>query len=103
MAQFLLGNVVVMRVVITATDNVTRITLPNQPGTEIPAITLRMETPDGVVSVLPSENITTSEVGVYEYAYLPLSAGIHRILWVTHGANAGASEDHFTVIPTTVI
>ena len=103
MAKFLLGNVVRLRLTVLATDGVTKIAVPVIPETEIPAITLRMQTPDGVVSILPSENLTNPIVGIYDYEYLPVAAGIHRILWVTNGSNAGAIEDNFTVIPTTLI
>ncbi len=103
MAKFLLGNVVRLRLTVTASDSDTKIVVPVIPDTIIPSITLRMQTPDGVVSILPSENITNPSVGIYDYEYLPVVAGIHRILWVTNGSNAGALEDSFTVIPTTLI
>lgn len=103
MAKFLLGNVVRLRLTVTATDGVTLVVVPTLPDTIIPAITLRVQTPDGVVSILPSENLTNPSTGVYDYEYLPVVEGIHRILWVTNGSNAGAIEDSFTVIPTTLI
>lgn len=103
MAKFLLGNVVRLRLTVTASDSVTKIVLPFIPDTIIPSVTLRMQTPDGVVSILPSENLTNPSIGVYDYEYLPVVEGIHRILWITNGSNAGALEDSFTVIPTTLI
>lgn len=103
MAKFLLGNVVRLRLTVTASDSVTKIVLPFIPDTIIPSVTLRMQTPDGVVGILPSENLTNPSIGVYDYEYLPTVEGIHRILWITNGSNAGALEDSFTVIPTTLI
>ena len=60
-------------------------------------VALTITLPDG--STHAQASVSPASVGVYNYDYPTVQAGVHRVRWVATGDNAAAFSDLFEVVP----
>ena len=87
MNQYIENNLVQMTVAITT---------PSGTAVDPTAITLRIQTPDGVVTDV-SGTVVHASTGNYYANYLPIQVGLHQYEWTGTGAAQVVAQGQFLI------